>query len=80
MCRSISGSLSIIMSTNRYDLCHYTELKREKDIHSSTFSTLFSIASAGLPYTALQICVCIAMRAGRRRISRLGAFNEDSAR
>ena len=48
--------------------------------HSSAFSTLFSMASAGLPNTARHTCVWIDMSAGRNRISRLGAFEPDSAR
>lgn len=49
-------------------------------MHSSWFSTLFSIASAGLPKTARHTWVWMDMRAGRRRISRFGVFEEDSAR
>ena len=48
--------------------------------HSSAFSTLFSIASAGLPKTVRQTFVWMDMSAGRKRISRLGAFDDDSAR
>src|ERR1700722_5592928 len=50
-------------------------------IHSSAFSTLFSMASAGFPNTAFQICVLmIDVKAVMNRISRLGAFEEDSVR
>ena len=50
------------------------------DVHSSAFSTLFSMASAGLPNTALQTCVWIDMSAGRKRVSRFGALDADSFR
>lgn len=49
-------------------------------IYSSAFSTLFSIASAGLPKVARQTCVWMNISAGRNRISRLGFFDDDSAR
>ena len=52
----------------------------KRDVHSSSFSTLFSIASAGLPKTARHTWVWMDMRAGRRRVSRFGVFEEDSAR
>ena len=54
--------------------------KKRRYMHSSSFSTLFSIASAGLPKTARHTCVWMDMSAGTRRISRLGFFEEDSAR
>jgi len=47
-------------------------------MYSSSFSTLFSIASAGLPNTAFHTCVWIRTSAGRSRISRLGALDEPS--
>jgi hypothetical protein len=49
MCRSRGGSLSMIMSTasQRPETIVY-----DRDIHSSAFSTLFSMASAGFPKTA----------------------------
>jgi hypothetical protein len=74
--RSRSGSLSMIMSVG----CQRAGKDERSDLHSSWFSTLFSIASAGLPKTARHTWVWTDMRAGRKRISRFGVFEEDSAR
>ena len=48
--------------------------------HSSSCSTLFSIASAGFPNTAFHTCVWIDINAAMKRISRLGAFDAPSVR
>ena len=53
---------------------------RGGDEHSSSFSTLFSIASACLPNTARQTCAWIDRKAGKNRISRLGTREADSLR
>jgi hypothetical protein len=92
MWRVIGGSLSIIMSSkiqaqrrNRQhripivDTRAWTETA-PGDAHSSSFSTLFSIESACLPNTARQTCAWIDRRAGKNRISRLGAREADSLR
>ena len=76
MFRVIGGSLSTIMSTNV--VLDDTDSQRVRNIHSSSFSTLFSMASAGFPNTALHTWVWMDMRAGRNFISRFGAFEVDS--
>ena len=76
MWRSRSGSLSMIMSMGGVR----AEGETRRDMHSSWFSTLFSIASAGRPKTARHTWVWTDMSAGRKRISRFGVFEEDSAR
>jgi hypothetical protein len=64
MCRSImSGTSSQNGKGKMEGVC----------AHSSAFSTLFSMASAGFPNTALQTCVCMAIRAGKNQISPVSA-------
>jgi hypothetical protein len=50
-----------------------------RDAHSSSFETLFSIASAGFPNTAFHTWVCMDIKAGKNLTSRLGALEPDSA-
>src|SRR6266576_1914869 len=77
--RVTTGSLSIIMSVSDDYVSSALQVS-DAPIHSSSFWTLFSIASAGLHKTAFQTLVCTDMRTGRKRISRLGALDADSAR
>lgn len=79
MKRVMGGSLSMIMSA-AYMISAMCKQRAVVDTHSSSFSTLFSIASAGFPNTARQTCVCIDINAGRKRISRFGAFDDASPR
>ena len=53
---------------------------RIQNVHSSAFSTLFSIASAGLPNRACHTCMCGSTSGREGTISHLGAFNALSAR
>jgi hypothetical protein len=76
MPRVIGGSLSTIMSTD--GRLAISGEPRDQNVHSSSFSTLFSMASAGFPNTALHTWVWMDMRAGRNFISRFGAFEADS--
>lgn len=81
MLRVMIGSLSMIMSMPlRSDYQNELEESIRVNTHSSSFSTLFSIASAGFPKTAFQTLVWMFMSAGRNRISRFGALEADSVR
>lgn len=76
ICRSMEGSLSIIISAQTSD--RVCAVPKDIGIHSSSFETLFSIASAGFPNTAFHTWVCMDINAGKNRTSRLGALEPDS--
>ena len=73
---SIGGSLSMIIS--RAVSSRTTTEKGNQ--HSSEFSTLRSIPSAGRPKTAFQAWFWIMTRTGKSLISRLAVFEDPSAR
>lgn len=72
----MGGSLSIIISVQMS--VSNGKYVSGSFLHSSSCSTLFSIASAGFENTARQTCVCIDISAGRNRISLFGALEDAS--